>query len=889
MNILRKLLGNPQDKLLKKLSPILEKVDTFEKKYLEQKDLNLPALTQTFKDRLEQGESLDDLLPEAFAATRIAGQRTLHMRHFPVQLIGGITIHRGEIAEMRTGEGKTLVATLPVYLNALTGKGVHVITVNDYLAKRDAVWMGQIYNALGMSVGIVTGEGSFKYREVPQEELDQIRDSEGSYNIEEAYLQRCTKKEAYACDITYGTNNEFGFDYLRDNMAQRQDQQVQRGHHFCIVDEIDSVLIDEARTPLIISAPDATSPQLYGVFASITPKLIPDTDYTVDEKMRSVHITESGIDKVEKSLGITNLYEEKGIAFVHHLEQALKAQSLFKKDRDYVVKDGEVVIVDQFTGRMMPGRRYSEGLHQAIEAKEGVKIQQESKTLATITFQNYFRLYEKLSGMTGTAETSAEEFYKVYHLGVTTIPTNKPIARKDQDDLIFKSEKTKFEFIAEEIKSRQSKGQPVLVGTVSIEKSELLASLLKKRGIKCNVLNAKQHESEGHIIADAGRKGAVTIATNMAGRGVDIKLGGANATPEEKQEIMDLGGLYVIGTERHEARRIDNQLRGRAGRQGEPGETQFFLSVEDDVMRIFGGDKIKDLMNRMNFPEDVPLKNGLLTKIIENSQSKIEGFHFDSRKNLLEYDDVMNKQREIIYKKRNDILSANTPITENIDELVKEQVGRSVAFHTNIDNIKDWDVDEILTDVRGLTNLEKITVEKEIRDIVAGQESLEVKKSSITKLLTEFIHNTFTTKLEGLPEDQVKQLLRGIYLQTIDMLWMDHLEVMDYLKTGIKLRGYAQRDPLVEYKNEAFNLFEKLLLSINENYISTLLRVQFTLRQPIPENTIPEGITNKPSDTVEASSSKPEKIHEHQSDTSTSKPKKKRMSKKERRRMKDKR
>lgn len=853
--LLQKVFGTPQDKLLKKHSPTIQRIDEFESKYLSDENLNLPLLTQNFRTRIEQGESLDGILPEAFAAVRIAAQQTLGMRHFPVQIIGGIIIHNGQIAEMRTGEGKTLVATLPVYLNALVGKGVHVITVNDYLAKRDAVWMGQVYTALGMTVGVVSSQGSYIYREVSEDEHDQARDTEGAFAIESDYLMPCDKKEAYSCDITYGTNNEFGFDYLRDNMAQNQSQIVQRGHHFCIVDEIDSILIDEARTPLIISAPDTTSPQLYGVFSSIMPRLVADVDYTVDEKMRSVHITESGIDKVEKFLSIDNLYEDKGITFVHHLEQALKAQSLFKKDRDYVVTNNEVVIVDQFTGRLMPGRRYSEGLHQAIEAKEGVKIQQESKTLATITFQNYFRLYEKLSGMTGTAETSAEEFYKVYNLAVSPIPTNHPIARQDHEDLIFKTEQTKFEFIAEEIKSRTKKGQPVLVGTVSIEKSELLAKLLKNKGIKCNVLNAKQHELEGRIIADAGRKGSITIATNMAGRGVDIKLGGANASPDERNEILELGGLYVIGTERHEARRIDNQLRGRAGRQGEPGETQFFLSLEDDVMRIFGGDKIKDLMNRMNFPEDIPLKNSLLTKIIENSQSKIEGFHFDSRKNLLEYDDVMNKQRSIIYKKRSQLLLASSPITENIDELIKEQVGRSVAFHTNIDNIKDWDVDEIITDIRQLSNIEEISIEKEVKDCINGTETLEEKKSLITKLLTDFVHNNLIKKLENLPEEQLKHIIRRMYLQTIDMLWMEHLEVMDYLKTSIKLRGYAQKDPIVEYKNEAFGLFEKLLTSIDENFISTLLRAQFTFTPPLQASTqLDKNEIDLPSQTISSAS-----------------------------------
>ena len=641
MTFLQKIFGDPNARTLSKIQPIVDTINSLEETYKAKSDDEIRAdITQIKTDIQEKGTSLDEVLPQVFALVREASRRTLGQRHFDVQLIGGIVLHQGKIAEMRTGEGKTLVATLPTVLNALTGRGVHVVTVNDYLAKRDAVWMGQIYNFLGLSLGIVTAEGSYLYKEVPAE--DKERDDKGSYEVEAEFLTSVSRKEAYEADITYGTNNEFGFDYLRDNMATSKANMVQREYYFTIVDEVDSVLIDEARTPLIISMPDTESPALYKTFASIVPNLKPETDYTVDEKMRTVNITESGIDKVEKSLNINNIYEEKGIAFVHHLEQALKAQALFHLDKEYVVKDGEIIIVDQFTGRLTPGRRYSEGLHQAIEAKEGVAIQQESKTLASITLQNYFRMYDKLAGMTGTAVTSAEEFHKVYKLDVVIMPTNREIKRIDLPDVVYKNEKAKFKAIAQKVKETSQKGQPVLLGTASIEKSEALGKVFDKLKLKYTILNAKQHEAEGLIIADAGKKGAITIATNMAGRGVDIKLGGANATEEEKNEILSLGGLYVIGSERHEAIRIDNQMRGRSGRQGEPGMTQFYLSLDDEIMRIFGGDRIKSLMERFNFPEDEPIENVLIAKSIEGAQTKIEGFHFDSRKHLLEYDDVLN-------------------------------------------------------------------------------------------------------------------------------------------------------------------------------------------------------------------------------------------------------
>lgn len=827
MTFLQKIFGDPNSKTLSKIQPIVDNINSLEESYKSKSDDEIRAeITQIKSDIQEKGIGLDEFLPQVFALVREASRRTLGQRHFDVQLIGGIVLHQGKIAEMRTGEGKTLVATLPTVLNALTGRGVHVVTVNDYLAKRDAVWMGQIYNFLGLSLGIVTAEGAYLYNEVQAE--DKERDEKGSYEIESEFLLSVTRKEAYEADITYGTNNEFGFDYLRDNMATSKANMVQREYYFAIVDEVDSVLIDEARTPLIISMPDTESPALYKTFAYIVPTLKPDTDYTVDEKMRTVNITESGIDKVEKSLNITNIYEEKGIAFVHHLEQALKAQALFHLDKEYVVKDGEIIIVDQFTGRLTPGRRYSEGLHQAIEAKEGVEVQQESKTLASITLQNYFRMYDKLAGMTGTAVTSAEEFHKVYNLDVVIMPTNREIKRIDLPDVVYKNEKAKFKAIAQKVKETSQKGQPVLLGTASIEKSEALGKVFDKFGLKYTILNAKQHEAEGLIIADAGKKGAITIATNMAGRGVDIKLGGANATEDEKNEILNLGGLYVIGSERHEARRIDNQLRGRSGRQGEPGMTQFYLSLDDEIMRIFGGDRIKSLMERFNFPEDEPIENVLIAKSIEGAQTKIEGFHFDSRKHLLEYDDVLNKQREIIYRKRREVMLRNTDLKSQTSDLVRENIYKIVSFYTTIESPREWDLKSIKEDVIGLIGV-KIDFASSLENLRDQDGTIDSKKEAITEFLVKTIEDILASRFNSVSDEQYSDIMASVYIQTLDSLWMDHLEIIDYLKTGIRLRGYAQRDPLVEYKNEAFMLFEKLLTSIQTNYINTILRVEPTL------------------------------------------------------------
>lgn len=652
MSILTKIFGDSHQKQVKSLLPIVEKINSFEPDVQKLSDEQLKEKTKEFKKRLQQGQTLDDILPEAFANVREAAKRTLTQRHFDVQLVGGIVLHQGKIAEMRTGEGKTLSATLPAYLNALEGRGVHIVTVNEYLAKRDMVWMGQIYGALGLTTGCITSQSGYVYDALYKNtEKDQLRDSTGSFKVVEDYLRPATKKEAYAADITYGTNNEFGFDYLRDNMVYDLNQQAQRGHNFVIVDEVDSILIDEARVPLIISGQAEDATDKYYTFVKVVGSLERDEDYILDEKLKSVNFTEQGQDKVVKHLG-SDPWGENDIATTHQLESALKAKTLFLKDRDYVVKNNEVVIIDEFTGRMLPGRRWSQGLHQAVEAKEGVAIQPESLTLATITFQNYFRLYKKISGMTGTAVTSAEEFDKVYKLDVVVIPTHREAQRQDLQDKIFKTEEGKFKAVIEEIKELHKKGQPVLVGTRSVERNEYLGKLLEVSGVPHQILNAKNHEREGQIIAQAGKKGAVTIATNMAGRGVDIILGGNPALPREANVVREVGGLFVLGTERHDARRIDNQLRGRAGRQGDPGSSQFFVSLEDDLMRIFGGDRIKSVMNALKVPDDQPIQAKMISSSLESAQGKIEGFNFDARNHVLEYDDVMNKHREIIYKKR---------------------------------------------------------------------------------------------------------------------------------------------------------------------------------------------------------------------------------------------
>ncbi len=821
MSFLNKIFGSSSARALKEYSPLVEKINAIEPRFAAMTDTELLNVTADFRkrlgvlenntdmsdlsDTLNKIETLEDILPEAFAAVREAAKRTLGQRHFDVQLIGGAIMHRGNISEMKTGEGKTLVATLPAYLNALTGKGVHIVTVNDYLSRRDATWMGRVYSALGLSVSVINHETSFMYdpshkgsvenglddKNKSDEEKEKIEEAalEGAFRVGYEFLRPCTRPEAYLADITYGTNNEFGFDYLRDNIEQRKDDLRQRGYNYAIVDEIDSILIDEARTPLIISMPTTESEDLYGIFAKIADRMEKEKHFEVDEKMHSATLTPEGINLAEKTLNIENIYTEKGMKYVHHLETAVRAKALYHKEKEYIVKDGEVIIVDEFTGRLQPGRRWSEGLHQAMEAKEGVRVQKESRTYASITFQNYFRMYGKLSGMTGTASTNAEEFYKVYGLDVVEIPTNKPVSRIDKNDLIFQTEKGKFMAIAKRIKEVNVNGQPVLVGTVSIEKNQLLSDYLAQEGVKHQILNAKPQfaEREGEIVANAGKKGAVTIATNMAGRGVDIKLGGALSGAEESEEIRSLGGLYVIGTERHEARRIDNQLRGRSGRQGDPGETQFFVSLEDNLMRIFATDIIKRMMGRFNIPEDQPIENSLITRSLETAQSKIEGFNFDARKNVLEYDDVLNYHRIIIYKRRRAILCGGV---EDIDaELSK------MSADANIGNIVTFS--NGTSDNKFDTNIENISGEKQIK------EKIEEKKKE-------------------LGEEHFYGSIKALILQTIDLLWVDHLEMMEYMRSSVNLRAYGQRDPLVEYKKEGLRLFKEMESAISYQILNTI-------------------------------------------------------------------
>lgn len=760
MSFFSQIFGSKSNRFVAKMQPIVRSIAALEPQMQLLTDQDFPLKTQALKERLSKGETLDAVLPEAFALVREASRRTLGLRHYDEQLIGGITLHKGSIAEMRTGEGKTLVATLPVYLNALLGLGVHVVTVNDYLARRDAVWMGQVYSFLGLTVGVINSQNTSYLYKKPETSED---DTEAAYKVDYDYLIPTSRKDAYLADITYGTNNEFGFDFLRDNLVTTQEQVVQRGHPFAIVDEIDSILIDESRTPLIISSESTDSDELYVTFARIASELSKDTDYTVDEKRRAIQLTDLGITKAEEKLGIENIYTEKGIKYVHHLETAVKAKALYLRDKEYVVQKDEIIIVDSFTGRLQPGRRWSEGLHQAIEAKEGVKIQKETRAVASITFQNYFRFYTKLAGMTGTAETSKEEFYKVYGLDVQAIPTHRPIRRIDQPDLIFQTEKGKFRALAKKVKELQQKGQPVLIGTVSIEKNELLSLYLSNEGVLHTVLNAKNHEREGEIVANAGKKGSVVVATNMAGRGVDIKLGGALATDEESAEVRALGGLFVVGTERHEARRIDNQLRGRSGRQGDPGETQFYVSLEDDLMRVFGSDRIKAMMGTFNIPDDMPLQHSIVSKSLESAQARIEGFNFDSRKHTLEYDDVMNHQRNTLYARRRKLLLGERDV---LDELITEINTLSPGFN----------------------------------EVVSERKSL-------------------------VGEDAFYEAVRRSALYTNDTLWVEHLETMEYLRSSVSLRAYGQHEPLIEYRKEGLRLFKELeqtFLFEVENLVRTM-------------------------------------------------------------------
>lgn len=809
MKILDKFFGGSNDKELKKIQSLVTQINELEPKIKKLPDEEIRNKKDEFKKEIKGGKKLEDILPEAFAVVREAAWRSIGQRHYDVQLIGGVVLHQGKIAEMKTGEGKTLVATLPVYLNAITGKGAHVVTVNDYLSKRDANWMGAVYHFLGLSTACIAHDSSFLY-EPKKIDKDEV-------SVEMENLKPISRKEAYAADITYGTNNEFGFDYLRDNMAPSLEQMVQRPLNYAIVDEVDSILIDEARTPLIISAPDNESTKMYEQFARLVPRLEEHKDYNVDEKMKSATLTQKGISRMEEWLGIGNIYETNKVSYVHHLEQALKAQIIFQNDRDYVVKDNEVIIVDDFTGRLMPGRRYSEGLHQAIEAKEGVKVQRESRTLATITFQNYFRIYDKLSGMTGTAVTSAEEFHKVYKLEVVEVPTNQSLIRKDLPDMIYKTEQGKFEAIAEEIKRLNKNKQPILVGTIAIEKSELISELLSRKGVKHEVLNAKHHEREAQIITKAGESGAVTIATNMAGRGTDIKL---------NDESKKIGGLHIIGTERHEARRIDNQLRGRSGRQGDPGSTQFFVSLEDELMRRFGGDKLKSVMERLGLPNDQPIENKMISRSIESAQGKIEGYNFDLRKHILDYDDIMNKQREVIYSKRKDILKKED-IKNDIKEILDEEVEAVVAAHTAMEDEDQWNTEEISEEFETMIG-ESSDLHKKLIDIKKSKEipnSLE-KKNKIIGTLKELIKETYAKKEKELTPEVMRQVEKQVYLRTVDSFWMDHLEQIDHLRSSIGLQGYGQKDPLVEYKKEAFGYFRNLLSNINNTVVNAIFKMQ---------------------------------------------------------------
>jgi preprotein translocase subunit SecA len=860
MSFLTKIFGDPNAKVVVSIKPIIEKINSLESS-LEKLSLDgLRGKTFEFKDRLQKGETLDDILPEAFAVVREVSRRVTGMRHFDVQLIGGVVLHRGQIAEMRTGEGKTLVATLPVYLNALAGRGVHVVTVNDYLAKRDAVWMGQIYDALGLSIGIIQQQMvSYKYVKTKLIENEEAKESKtevvaevvgekensqtAKFKVEMEHLEPCTRKDAYACDITYGTNNEFGFDYLRDNMVQSLEEMSQRPFYYAIVDEVDSILVDEARTPLIISAPAEEATSTYYKFADLVKRLVLDEDFNVDEKMRSATLTEAGIHKMEQWLGVENIYAEGGVGTVHHVEQALRAHALFRRDRDYVVENGEVVIVDEFTGRKMPGRRYSEGLHQAIEAQEGVEIQRESRTLATVTFQNYFRLYAKLAGMTGTAVTEAEEFGKIYRLEVVVIPTNKLAKRADHPDRIYKTEEAKYQAIAKAVKELQVKGQPVLIGTISVEKNEELSLYLEREGIKHEILNAKNHEREGEIVAQAGRAGAVTLATNMAGRGVDIILGGNPPDKELAEKVKDVGGLFVIGTERHESRRIDNQLRGRAGRQGDPGETQFFLSTQDDLMRIFAGDRIRSVMQTLRVPDDMPIEQKSITRLIESAQKKVEGFHFDARKHLLEYDDVLNRHREVIYGKRREILEtfakekaaltgAEKPeksLRALIFKMIEDEIEQVVSFHTNTEERNDWNLKEIQETMVTIFPLSAQEKEKILEYSNHGTEKLDAV--NVRTELIEYLMDRARVRYDELlvkkvPDpEMILEIEKQMMLRSIDNLWVDHLVAVDYLRTGIGLRGYGQRDPLVEYKKETYHMFNELLSLIQKELVYSIYKV----------------------------------------------------------------
>jgi preprotein translocase subunit SecA len=807
MKLLDKIFGDISGREITKARRLVEQVNAQEAKQQKLTDAQLREQTTGFKQRLQKGEPLDNLLPEAFAAAREASQRAIGLRHYDVQIIGGIILHQGMIAEMRTGEGKTLVATAPTYLNALTGKGVHVVTVNDYLARRDAGWMGHIYHALGMTTGIIVPFATFGVHALL---FDPDYEAEGIDDDRLKHLRPVSRQEAYAADITYGTNNEFGFDYLRDNMARDVNEMVQRELGFAIVDEVDSILIDEARTPLIISAPAEESTERYLEFAKLARRLKADEDYTVDEKQKAVSLTDDGIRRLEEALGTDNIYESGGIEEVHHVTQSLKAQAVYLKDRDYVVRDGEVIIVDEFTGRLKFGNRFSEGLHQAIEAKENVAIRQESRTLATITFQNYFRLYAKLSGMTGTAETEKEEFFKIYELEVVIIPTHQPMIRDDQGDRIYRTEEGKFRAVAAEVKERNAKGQPVLIGTASIAKNEVMSRLLTEAKVPHQVLNAKNNETEANTVSQAGQKGAVTLATNIAGRGTDIILG---------EGVTDLGGLHVVGTERNESRRVDNQLRGRAGRQGDPGSSRFYVSLEDDLMRIFGGERVGNLMRTLGLDDDMPLENRAVSRTLENAQKKVEGFHFDARKNTVEYDDVMNRHRSVIYARRRQALE-HTNLRPQIEEMLVKEFENLVTVHTDT-RTGVADVPKIIEQVGAMMPLEA-NLETQLR---------QADPRDLVELLTKAASQLYDAREQQFTPEHMRILERLVYLQVMDRLWIEHLEGMDHLREGIGLRGIGQRDPLTEYRVEGYRLFQRLLSLMEAEIAGTILRASIT-REP---------------------------------------------------------
>jgi preprotein translocase subunit SecA len=872
MSFLTKIFGDPNQKVINDLKPLVTQVNEFEKNIAALSDRRLFDKSENFKkiiknnlakinpelekiknelagisspeDREQVKSSykilhatiFEDNLPEILAVIREAIKRTVKQRAFDVQLMSAMVLHQGKISEQKTGEGKTLSSVLSAYINALEGKGVHIITVNDYLAKRDAGWYGTALNMLGLSVGCITHEQAFILDK--QYTADNVQDERLSH------LRPVARKEAYQADITYGTNNEFGFDYLRDNMVPDLQYMVQRDLHFAIVDEVDSILVDEARTPLIISAPAEESTQKYYQFSQLVEKLEESSDYNIDEKMRAATLTEVGIAKMEKWLGLENIYEAGGIETVHHIEQALKAKTLFKKDRDYVIKEGEIIIVDEFTGRLMFGRRYSEGLHQAIEAKENVDIKQESQTMATITFQNYFRLYDKLSGMTGTAATEAEEFHKIYGLEVVVIPTNKPMIRQDKPDSIYKTTLGKYQAIVREVKLRHELGQPLLIGTISIERNELLSQMLEREGIKHNLLNAKNHEKEAQILAQAGKLGAVTVATNMAGRGVDIILSGIPVNPEDQSKVKQLGGLHVLGTERHESRRIDNQLRGRSGRQGDQGSSQFFVSMDDDLMRIFGSDRIKSMMDRLGLPDDMPIENKLISRSIESAQKKVEGHNFDIRKHLVEYDDVINKHREVIYRKRREILDlsllsgnpANSEanhLREKIFELIENEIEQVVSFHTSADDEHSWNLDEIyeVIDTIFPVRLEDRVRLEDIREKAGDKLRDAEARTDIIQYVVSLANNAYDNLEQKIGDKRTVSIVeKAVYLRAIDTLWVEHLDLMDHLRKGIGLRGYGQRDPLIEYKKEAYRLFNDLISSIQKNVVYTIFKVSANIQ-----------------------------------------------------------